>query len=353
MKKLFVIFCAVAMLFCVSCNQDNGVVKIGVVGPMTGAGAATVDYWVNGLNLAVEQINAKNEGTKYELIFEDCRSDAKEAVSCYKRLELQGIKYMIAVGGQFAMAIAPLTKGQDVLYFTTSDYNDAVLNATDCAFRAYPSANTLGKTAANYLFNELGRKSVATVIINTVPNLLAGKAFTEHFESLGGMVSFSDTYDIGQFDFKDMVAKMAAGKDIDCVFYIGFGQSANSFVAQLYSNPKFKDVVILGDVNMSTKDFLTSVENIPLSVYVADTKLSDDFETVYNEKFGTTSNSIASCASIIPFVIDEARQNVEDKSDMKAQLNYIRGREFSSPIGSISFDNTGNVQLPMQVYKVK
>ena len=352
MKKLFVIISAAVLAICVSCTHKTNVVKIGVVGPMTGAGAATADYWVNGLNLAIEQINAKENGTKYELVLEDCRSDAKEAVSCYKRLELQGIKYMIAVGGQFAMAIAPLTKEQDVLYFTTSDYNDAVLKATDCAFRAYPSANTLGKTAAEYLYNELGRKSVATVIINTVPNLMAGKAFVANFEALGGAVAFSDTYDIGQFDFKDMVAKMAQ-KDIDCVFYIGFGQSANAFTTQLYANPKFKDVVILGDVNMSTKDFLTSVENVPLDVYVADTKLGDKFEAIYNELFGTPSNSIASCASIIPFIIDEARQNAEKKDDMKEQLNYIRGREFSSPVGTIAFDETGNVQLPMQVYKVK
>lgn len=352
MKKLLIIFSAAALALFASCTNKNDVVRIGVVGPMTGAGAATADYWVNGLNLAVEQINSKENGTKYELVFEDCRSDAKEAVSCYKRLELQGIKYMIAVGGQFAMAIAPLTKEQDVLYFTTSDYNDAVLNATDCAFRAYPSANTLGKTAAEYLYNKLGKKNVATVIINTVPNLLAGKAFVANFEALGGTVAFSDTYDIGQFDFKDMVAKMAQ-KTIDCVFYIGFGQSANAFTTQLYANPKFSDVVILGDVNMSTKDYLTSVENIPLDVYVADTKLGDEFEAIYNEKFGTPSNSIASCASIIPFIIDEARQNAENKNDLKSQLNYIRGREFSSPVGAIEFDNSGNVQLPMQVYKVK
>ena len=353
MKKIFFPLLATMLALCVSCTHKDDVVKIGVVGPMTGAGAATADYWVNGLNLAIDQINAKDKGTRYELVFEDCRSDAKEAVSCYKRLELQGIKYMIAVGGQFAMAIAPLTKEQDVLYFTTSDYNDAVLNATDCAFRAYPSANTLGKTAAEYLYNDLGKKSVATVIINTVPNLLAGKAFVANFEALGGSVAFSDTYDIGQFDFKDMVAEMASVKPVDCVFYIGFGQSANAFTTQLYANPKFQDVVILGDVNMSTADYLTSVENIPLDVYVADTKLSDEFEAEYNEQFGTPSNSVASCASIIPFIIDEARQNVEDKDDIKAQLNFIRGREFSSPVGTISFDATGNVQLPMQVYKVK
>lgn len=352
MKKHLIFFFAAVMALFVSCTGKNDVVKIGVVGPMTGAGAATAEYWMNGLNLAVEQINAREGGTKYELVFEDCRSDAKEAVSCYKRLELQGIQYMIAVGGQFAMAIAPLTKEQDVLYFTTSDYNDAVLNATDCAFRAYPSANTLGKTAAEYLYNELGRKKVATVIINTVPNLLAGKAFVAHFEELGGTIAFSDTYDIGQFDFKDMVAKMSQ-KDIDCVFYIGFGQSANSFTTQLYANPKFQDVVILGDVNLSTKDYLTSVENIPLDVYVADTKLSEEFELLYAEKFNSASNSVASCASIIPFIIDEARNNAEDKGDLKAQLNYIRGREFSSPVGAIQFDETGNVQLPMQVYKVK
>lgn len=352
MKKIVILLYSVVIALCVSCTGGNDVVKIGVVGPMTGAGAATADYWVNGLNMAIDQLNARENGTKYELVFEDCRSDAKEAVSCYKRLELQGIKYMIAVGGQFAMAVAPLTKEQNVLYFTTSDYNDAVLKVTDRAFRAYPNANTLGKTAAEYLYKDLGKKNVATIIINTVPNLLAGKAFAENFESLGGSVVFNDTYDIGQFDFKDTVAKMS-NHDIDCVFYIGFGQSANAFTTMLYANAKFKDVVILGDVNLSTKDYLESVENIPLDVYVADTKLSDEFEALYSERFGTNSNSIASCASIIPYIVDQARENVADSDDLQAQLEFIRGREFSSPVGTIQFDSTGNVQLPMQIYKVK
>ena len=88
MKK--VIYALVAVLAIVGCKQKENVVTIGVISPMTGAGAACSAYWVNGFNMAIDHLNQASDGIKYEIQFEDCQSNPAEAVNCYKRLEQRG-----------------------------------------------------------------------------------------------------------------------------------------------------------------------------------------------------------------------------------------------------------------------
>jgi len=125
MKRIFkLLLYAVLLPFMTCCaSSDGGTVNIGVIAPMTGAGAVTVDYWKSGLDMAVEIINS-NQTKKYELLYEDCQSNPTVATACFKRLEMKGVKYFIVLGGQFAMAVAPMTKGKDMLLFTSSDYNE-------------------------------------------------------------------------------------------------------------------------------------------------------------------------------------------------------------------------------------
>ena len=68
MKKILLLTLAAFLL--VSCNNSNNktTVKIGVIGPLTGTGATTSDYWVNGFKYAIDQINSKQDGETYELI---------------------------------------------------------------------------------------------------------------------------------------------------------------------------------------------------------------------------------------------------------------------------------------------
>ena len=283
MKKFLSVFALAALVLAAAAcgSKKENVVKIGLVSPMTGAGAAVVDYWVNGFNMAVEELNAKNQGTKYEIVFEDCQSDPATAVSCYKRLEMQGIKYIIGFGGQFAMAIAPMTKGKDVMYFTVMDYNETVLDVTDCAFRVYPSAKALGDIAANYLVDSCGLKDFATITLNTVPCLQATQAFCDNISGKeGASVNFQDKYDIGSFDFKNTVNRMSE-KKINGIFINGFGNSPASFANQMSYVKKFDGITMFGDVNLSTASFAANNKNDKITVYYADADIKDEFLQKY------------------------------------------------------------------------
>lgn len=356
MKKFIFCFLALSVFVTgiVSCKpQKSDVVKIGLVSPMTGAGAAVADYWINGFNMAVEELNARSDGPRYEIVFEDCQSDPATAVSCYKRLEMQGIRYIIGFGGQFAMAIAPMTKGKDILYFTVMDYNESVLDVTDCAFRVYPSAKALGDIAASYLVDSCGLTNFATITMNTVPCLQATRVFCEDIAKKdGASVTFQDNYDIGTFDFKNTVNKMAE-KACDGIFINGFGISPASFSNQMSYVRKFDGITMFGDVNLSTASFTANNKNDKITVFYADADIKEEFMKAYKDKYGMTANSYASCSYMLPFLVDAARNGVKDVGDFTAQRAFLRGNTVETAASDVTFDDHGNGEMKMSVHKLQ
>ena len=350
MKKCIIMMAALMLL--VGCRRnDNHVVKIGVVGPLTGAGATTSAYWTNGLNLAVEHLNAIEGGEKYELMVEDCQSDPSLAVSCYKRLELQGINYCLAVGGQFAMAVAPMTMGKDVLFFTTADYNEAILDQTDRGFRIFPSSVTFADTAVNYLHRTYGCCNYATFALNTVACLEATKAFARGVERVDGNLVFQETYDMGAYDFNSVVSKVA-DKEAEGIFMTGFGVSPLAFANQLAANSSFDSIVLFGDLNVATKSFVEGLRNDKATICYADCRFPDEIEKEYVEKYGSHSNAIVTSSYMIPFLIQAARANAPAK-DVKAQLDYLRGRTIGTNVGDVVLDAKGNCEMGVQVYQLQ
>lgn len=347
MKKFTYIL--VLVLILASCKGKKDVINIGVISPTSGAGAVTAEYWINGLNMAIDHINASSKGKQFNLIYEDCQSLPSEAVNCYKRLELRGVKYYIAVGGQFALAVAPLTKGKDVILFTTADYNDAILQVTDRALRFFPSAKTMASTSADYVVNTLGFKNIAVISNSAVAQQMVCQDFTKDIESLGATAVFSDTYSIGQSDFKDMITKMSR-YPVEAVLFTGFGNSPGAFCTQFASSAKFQGATVIGDMNLFTRDFINSVKNAPLHVYYSDTKLSDDFDKLYHERFGTESNAISSCSYVIPFLFQEA---INANKNINDQLAYLKGRTFDTAMGQIQIDESGNTEMPMTTYQLQ
>lgn len=341
-----------AMLLLVGCTRnEKGAVTIGVVGPLTGAGATTSEYWVNGLNYAIDHLNAKGDGKKYKLMIEDCQSDPAQAVACYKRLELQGAKYVFAVGGQFAMAVAPLTKGKNMLFFTTADYNEAVLDQTDCGFRVFPSSETFGDTAADFLHRNYGFTRYASFALNTVACLEATKAFVNGVERNGGQMAFQETYDMGDRDFNSLITK-DADKEAEAVFMTGFGISPLAFANQLASNNKFDSIVLFGDLNLATKSFTEGIRNNKASVFYADVRFDEETEKEYMDKYQSHSNAIVTSSYIIPFLIDEARAATSPK-DFKAQRDYMRNHTFSTKIGDVAIDAKGNCKMGFKVFQLQ
>ena len=106
MKKVFAILLAAMMVVamfagCGSSEKttaDNNVIKIGMTGPLTGDAAVYGTAVEAGIEIAVEEINAKAEaegGLKIEFKSEDDEADGEKAVSGYNVLKDWGMQAII------------------------------------------------------------------------------------------------------------------------------------------------------------------------------------------------------------------------------------------------------------------
>ena len=117
MKKVLYVIISVLLVF-TSCQVKQDVVKVGVILPLTGHAALTGQMAKKGVDMFISKLTTNNS-IQYEIIFEDCKSSPKEAITSYNRLYSLGVRHFYVFGGQFAMAVAPITKGKDVIMFTT------------------------------------------------------------------------------------------------------------------------------------------------------------------------------------------------------------------------------------------
>ena len=98
-KKLLLLLFALSVVLVMSgCGKKEAdVIKIGVAGPMTGDQSKMGQDFKNGVELAVEQVNAKGGvlGKKVVMVVEDDQHDPKQAVSAANKLVNEGVAGVI------------------------------------------------------------------------------------------------------------------------------------------------------------------------------------------------------------------------------------------------------------------
>ena len=85
MKKLFAAALAAVMTLTAPLALAEGAVKIGLIGPLTGAAAIYGNAVANGAQIAVDELNAKG-GLQFELNAQDDEHDPEKSINAYNNL---------------------------------------------------------------------------------------------------------------------------------------------------------------------------------------------------------------------------------------------------------------------------
>ena len=96
MKKVIsmLLVAALALVMCSACFAEEGTLKIGFIGPLTGAAAVYGTSCLQGAQIAVDEINAKG-GMQIELIAEDDEHDPEKSVNAYNTLWDEGAQMIV------------------------------------------------------------------------------------------------------------------------------------------------------------------------------------------------------------------------------------------------------------------
>ena len=138
----------------------TGTLKVGMIGPLTGAAALYGNAVTNGTKIAVDEINAISGDFKMEYQPEDDEHDAEKSVNAYNKLKDWNVQAIVGcVTTTPCVAIAAEANNDRVFMLTPSASATSVTEQGDDIFQLCFSDPNQGSASAQYIKdNNLGSK---------------------------------------------------------------------------------------------------------------------------------------------------------------------------------------------------
>jgi branched-chain amino acid transport system substrate-binding protein len=201
-------------------GESTGPIKIGAVMILSGEGAAWGDASRNGMQLAIDDINAAGgiNGRQLEGIYEDDGSDPKKSVSAFNKLvDTDKVSFIIGPNwSNTGLAVAPLAAEKRVVTVSPSLGMKEFNESSDYIFNTWQHDYIIARNLAEYVYAS-GHRRVAVFGANDVWVKDQTSNFVTRFTELGGTVAFAYEPVPSTTDVRAQVAKVTTDKSIDAI----------------------------------------------------------------------------------------------------------------------------------------
>lgn len=245
MKKIVCVVLMAVMALSVLSGCDGSAananeIKIGINYELTGGVATYGQSSVQGIELAIEQINAAGGigGKKIEAVKYDNKSEAAEATTLATKLMTKD-KVIAVLGpattGRFKATIPVAAKYKVPVASGSATGDDVTVDASgvkEYAFRICFSDSYQGEVMATYALNNLSKKK-AVIIMDSSSDYAKGLAasFKTTFEAGGGTIVAQEAYLKGDTDFNAVITSIK-NQDIDTIFIPGYYEEVGLIIKQ-------------------------------------------------------------------------------------------------------------------------
>jgi branched-chain amino acid transport system substrate-binding protein len=185
-------------------------VKIGAVLPMTGGAASYGEWMRNGMNIAADEINAKWPDRKLVLIYEDSKSNPKDAVTAMNKLvAADKVHAVMTTLTGITNALAPLAD-QNKIVLTTSATLPGITEQSQYLFR---NATNLSSEISKLVDFTSGKYKRAAVLWANLEWAKWGKtAFIDEFKKRGGEVVEDQSFPADATDLRSQLTRIRAAQ---------------------------------------------------------------------------------------------------------------------------------------------
>lgn len=296
-------------------NTEGGVFKIGGIGPTTGGAAIYGINVMNGIQLAVNEINAAGgvNGYQLEVNFQDDEHDAEKSINAYNTVKDWGAQMIIGcVTSTPCIAVSEETHKDNMMMLTPSG-SAVKCTQYDNAFQVCFSDPNQGAASAQYIGeNKLGEKIAviydsSDVYSSGIYESFVKGAANQDFEIVVAEAFTSDN----KTDFSVQLQK-AKDANADLVFLPIYYQESALILTQANSMgyaPKW--------FSCDGMDGILGVENFDVSLtegvmlltpFAADAKdaASQAFTASYRAAYNDTPNQFAADGYDAVYILAEA-----------------------------------------------
>lgn len=337
-------------------TPDATTVKIGGIGPLTGAYANYGLSEKNGAELAVKEINEAGgiAGKQIELSYQDSQGESESAVNAYGKLMDWGMEVSLGcvLSGENASVVAA-ARDDDVLLITPSGSADKCIDGNDKAFRVCFYDSYQGAAAAQYI-KDNNMVDTVGILYQSDNDYSVGlyNAFVAKCGELGITIAETQTFTSStNTDFSTQVSALVSS-GVKLVFIPLYAEEASTFLTQAHG--KFADDVyffgadgldgILGKVEQDT-----SLANnvLMLTPFAADNPAENvqSFVKKYQEAYGATPDQFAADAYDAIYAIKAAVEKAGSTSGA-ALASALTSLTVEGVAGTMTWGSDGNTNKP-------
>jgi branched-chain amino acid transport system substrate-binding protein len=359
---------AAAMFVAGTASAQDLVVKIGHVGPTSGAIAHLGKDNENGARMAIEELNAKGvtiggKKAKFELLAEDDAADPKQGTAAAQKLVDSKVNGVIGhLNSGTSIPASKIYSDAGVPQISPSATNPKFTrNGYKTTFRVVADDVHLGGTLGKYAVTQLKGKSIAVIDDRTAYGQGVADEFEKGVKGAGGTTVAREFTNDKATDFTAILTSIKA-KNPDVVFFGGMDAVAGPMLRQMKQlgiNAKF----VGGDgICSSELPKLAAGTMADGQVVCAEAggtegeakKSMDAFYAAYKKKYNDDVKVYA------PYVYDATNVMVAamvkaGSADPKAYLPVLAKTEgYKGVTGTISFDDKGDIKngaLTLYTYK--
>lgn len=327
-------------------------IKMGVAGPITGPNAAFGKQLTDGVELAIEHLNAAGGilGQKITVSKGDDVSDPKQGVSVANKFMGDGIKFVV---GHFNSGVtipaSDVYAENGALVITPSATNPKLTErGLWNTFRTCGRDDQQGEVAGAYIADKLKGKKVAVIHDKTTYGQGLADETRKAMKAKGVNDVLYEGVNTGEKDFSALVSKLkAAGAEV--VYWGGLHTEGGLIVRQM-RDQGLNAVMMSGD-GITSDEFATiggpGVEGT-LMTFAPDPRKRAEAKAVVDQYKAKNINpeayTLYSYAAVQ--VIAQAANNIKSVDPKKVAEEIRSGKSFKTVIGDLSYNKKGDITRP-------
>ena len=363
--RMVLLLCGVLVL--ASCNGGSSTssadeIVIGEYGSLTGGQATFGISTRNGIDIAVDEINAAGGvlGKKVRVIVEDDQGRAEEANVVVTKLITKD--KVVAVLGEVAssnsLAAAPVAQQNGIPMISPSSTNPEVTKKGDYIFRVCFLDPFQGYVMAKFATGNLKMTKVA--VLRDIKNdysIGLADAFIENFRKMGGTIVADQSYSAGDSDFNAQLTAVKATSP-QAIFVPGYYGEVG-LIARQAKKQGITVPLLGGDGWDSPKLTEIGGKDIDGSFFSNHYSVDDPsptaqkFLAAYKARFNAVPDALGGLGYDSAMVLFDAMKRAGTTDGAKLRDAIAQTRDFPGVTGRITLDADRNANKPAVVLEIK
>jgi len=355
MKKLMMTGVA-ALAFGFAASSALAQIQVATAGPMTGQYASFGAQMKAGAEQAVEDINAAGGvlGQQLVLSIGDDACDPKQAVAVANQMAGRGIALM---AGHFcsgsSIPASQVYSEEGVIQISPASTNPKFTDERPGpgVFRTCGRDDQQGQVAGEYLAKNFGDKNIAVIHDKTAYGKGLADETKKYLNAAGKQEAMYEAYTAGEKDYTALVSKLKQ-EGID-VLYVGGYHTEAGLMARQMRDQGMETLLVSGDALVTDEYWSITgpAGEGTLMTFSPDPRKNPEAAPVV-EKFRAKGVEPEGYVLYTYATIQAWAQAVETagSTEFDPVVKALNEGTFKTVIGDLSFNDTGDVDLPGYVF---